>query len=433
MAVFGVLMRVLVIGSGGREHALCAAIQRSPRLSKLFVAPGNVGMSEIAETVDIKIDDVAGLTAFAKAQAIDLTVVGPEAPLVLGIADSFHASGLKIFGPVAGAARLEGSKAFTKELCRKYHVPTGGFRIFQDANAARSYIDAIVDFPIVLKADGLAAGKGVIIAADRNEALAAIDRFMVTQDFGEAGARLVIEEFLQGSEASVIAIVDGRTIATLEAARDHKQAFDFDRGPNTGGMGAVCPASNITPAILRQVESQVFVPVVHALAREGHRFVGFLYAGLMLTKAGPKVLEFNVRLGDPEAQAILPRLRTDLLELLSLAVDGKLDQSKGLEWDPRPCCAVVIASGGYPGSFEKGYPIEGLRDEAEEGVSVFHAGTALHHGSVVTAGGRVITVSALGTDLRQACEKAYRRVARIRFEKAFYRTDIGRKDYEASA
>jgi phosphoribosylamine---glycine ligase len=426
-------MRVLVIGSGGREHALCVALARSSRLTKLFAAPGNVGIGEVAECVDLALEDVKGLLAFAKREKIDLTVVGPEGPLVLGIADAFRAAGLRIFGPTAACARLEGSKAFTKELCRKYHVPTGSFRVFHDAAAAREYIEAIDGYPLVLKADGLAAGKGVIIATEKKEALEAIERFMVTQDFGEAGARLVIEEFLSGSEASVIAIVDGRTIATLEPARDHKQAFDFDRGPNTGGMGAVCPASNVTPALLRQIESQILVPVVHALAREGHTFVGFLYAGLMLTKAGPKVLEFNVRLGDPEAQAILPRLRSDLVEILTLAADGKLDQSKGLDWDPRPCAAVVLASGGYPGTFQRGFPIDGLRDARESDVFVFHAGTAIQHGRCVTAGGRVLTVSALGDDVRAACERAYRGVAAIQFQNAFYRTDIGRKDCEASA
>lgn len=390
-------------------------------------------MVDVAELVDVKAEDVRGLAAFAKREKIDLTVVGPEAPLVAGIADVFRAEGLRIFGPSAACARLEGSKSFTKELCRKYRVPSGTYRVFTDPNAAREYIEALAEYPIVIKADGLAAGKGVVIATERPEAEVAIDRFMVKKEFGEAGARVVVEEFLNGSEASVIAIVDGRTIATLESARDHKQAFDGDRGPNTGGMGAVCPASNLTPALLRIVESQILVPVVHALAREGHRYVGFLYAGLMLTKAGPKVLEFNVRLGDPETQAILPRLKSDLLEVLTLAADGELDKSKGLDWDPRPCTAVVVASGGYPGPYEKGFPIDGLRAEREADTFVFHAGTAAQHGRVVTAGGRVLSVAALGTTVKDAAERAYRGVKSIQFQNAFYRTDIGRKDYEASA
>lgn len=426
-------MRVLVVGSGGREHAICRSLARSSRLTKLFAAPGNAGIADTAECVDLRADDVRALASFAKRERIDLTVVGPEAPLVAGIADHFRAEGLRIFGPSAACARLEGSKSFTKELCRKSHVPTGTFRVFNDPAVARDYVDALTEYPLVIKADGLAAGKGVVIATERKEAYDAIDRFMVKQEFGDAGARVVIEEFLSGTEASVIAIVDGRTIATLEPARDHKQAFDGDRGPNTGGMGAVCPATNVSPALLRQVESQILVPVVHALAREGHRFVGFLYAGLMLTKAGPKVLEFNVRLGDPETQAILPRLKSDLLEILTLAADGKLEQSKGLEWDPRPCVSVVVASGGYPGAFDKGFPIEGLRAAPDPDTFVFHAGTTMQHGRIVTAGGRVLCVSALGSDVADAAERAYRGVAAIQFEKAFYRTDIGKKDCEAGA
>lgn len=425
-------MRVLVIGGGGREHALCAAIKRSPRLTQLFVAPGNAGMSALATRVELAAEDVARLVDFAQREKIDLTVVGPEAPLVAGIVDRFQAAGLRIFGPVAGAARLEGSKAFTKELCRKYHIPTGTFRVFTDAGAAKQYVDALIDFPIVLKADGLAAGKGVVIAATREEGFAAIDSMMVAQSFGAAGAKLVIEEYLLGVEASIIAIVDGNTIACLESACDHKRAFDQDRGPNTGGMGAVSPTRSVTPSLLRIVESQILVPTVHGLAREGHRFVGFLYAGLMLTKGGPKVLEFNVRLGDPETQAILPRLKSDLLEILDLAVDGRLEECRGLEWDPRPCATVVVASGGYPGDYEKGFPIDGLHDSLEPDTTIYHAGTTLQHGRVVTSGGRVLAVSALGRDVKDACERAYRGVAKVRFQNAFYRSDIGRREYEGA-
>ena len=341
-------MRVLVIGGGGREHALCAAISRSEALERLYAAPGNPGMAELAEIVDLAADDLDGLLRFAREERIDLTVVGPEGPLVRGLADRFAEQGLRLFGPCASAARLEGSKAFAKELCRRHRIPTGSFQLFDRPEAARESLREHPFFPVVIKADGLAAGKGVIIARDRAEAQGAVDSMMVEGRFGEAGTRIVIEEFLAGTEASVLAIVDGRTIQLLESARDHKPALDYDRGPNTGGMGAVSPARSVTPKILSQVESQILVPVVHALARDARPFKGFLYAGLMLTKSGPKVLEFNVRLGDPEAQAILPRLRSDLLATLSLAADGRLAESEPLEWDPRAACCVVLASAATP-------------------------------------------------------------------------------------
>lgn len=422
-------MRVLVLGAGGREHAICHALARSPRLEKLFAAPGNAGIAALAECVDLSVEDVDGLAEFAERERIDLTVVGPEVPLVLGITDVFRARGLRVFGPNKAAARLEGSKAYTKEICRRHHIPTAGARTFDTAGAARAYLEELVIYPTVVKADGLAAGKGVVIAKDRTEALAAIDSMMVDGAFGSAGTRVVVEEFLQGTEVSVIALCDGKTFAVLETARDHKAAFDYDKGPNTGGMGTVSPSGQVTAELLRQVESTILLPIIHAMARETKGFQGFLFAGLMLTAGGPKLLEINVRFGDPEAQAILPRLKSDLLDVLDHAAAGRLDDFGPLEWDPRATCCVVLASGGYPGKYSTGQPIEGLKQAEElEDVIVFHAGTARRDGRVVTAGGRVLGVTALGDTVRAARERAYLAVEQIRFQDAYYRTDIGRSE-----
>ncbi len=424
-------MRVLLVGGGGREHALAASLARSPSLEALYAAPGNPGIAALGECVDIQADDAVALLDFAEGNEIDLTVVGPEQPLVDGIVDTFRAAGRRIFGPTRAAARLEGSKSFMKELCRRHRIPSGSYRTFSDAAAAHQHLENVTHFPVVVKADGLAAGKGVIIARNRDEADAAVDRMMVDRAFGGAGATVVIEEFLEGVEASVIAIVDGRTIAVLDTAKDHKAAQDYDKGPNTGGMGAVSPSRRVTPELLESIESHVLVPTVHALARDAGGFHGFLYAGLMLTPAGPKVLEFNVRFGDPEAQAILPRLRSDFVQLLALAADRRLHEAAPLEWDPRPSCCVVMASDGYPGSYRTGHVIHGLEAAtADEDVTVFHAGTSSRGGRVVTAGGRVLGVTALGHDLRDACARAYRAVEKVRFQGAYYRTDIGRSEYE---
>ncbi len=425
-------MRVLVVGAGGREHAICHALSRSPRLEKLFAAPGNAGIRSIAECVDLSVEDLTGLADFAERERIDLTVVGPEVPLVLGLTDLFRERGLRVFGPNKSAARLEGSKAFTKEVCRRHHVPTAASRTFDSAAAARAYLEELVIFPTVVKADGLAAGKGVVIAADREEALAAVDSMMVGGAFGAAGSRVVVEEFLEGTEVSVLALCDGKTFAVLETARDHKAAYDYDKGPNTGGMGTVSPSGNVSAELLRQVESSILLPIVHAMAREAKGFRGFLFAGLMLTAGGPKLLEINVRFGDPEAQAILPRLKSDLLDVLDHAVDGRLDEFGPLEWDPRAACCVVLASGGYPGKIETGQPIHGLKDaEAMDDVIVFHAGTAEREGRIVTAGGRVLGVTGLGATTALARERAYAAVEKIRFQDAYYRTDIGLKAIEA--
>lgn len=424
-------MRVLVVGGGGREHALSAAILRSPTLGKLYVAPGNAGIAQVAECVPISADDTEALAAFARENSIDLTVVGPEAPLVAGIVDRFQRDGLRIFGPSKKAARLEGSKVFTKDLCRKSGVPTGGYRVFHDPVRAIRHVDAIEIFPVVLKADGLAAGKGVIVAKNRDEAAAAVRELMVGGSFGDAGKTLVIEEFLQGTEASLLALVDGRSFTLLEPARDHKAAHDGDSGPNTGGMGAVSPVRRVDAAVRDQVEREILIPVIHAMGRLGSPFKGFLYAGLMLTQNGPKVLEFNVRLGDPETQVILPRLKSDLVRLLALAADGKMEEAGPLDWDPRPACGVVLSSGGYPGKYDVGFPILGLDQAAAcSDTEVYHAGTTQSGGEVLTAGGRVLCVTSLGKDLDAARKRAYEAVTKIRFQGAYYRGDIGRAEAE---
>jgi phosphoribosylamine---glycine ligase len=423
-------MRVLIVGGGGREHALAVGIARSKRLTKLYAAPGNPGIAQVATCVDLAAEDLEGLLRFAREEKIDLTVVGPEGPLVKGIVDLFEKAGLLIFGPSRSCARLEGSKAFTKELCRKHHIPTAAFRTFFDAETARGWLREST-FPQVLKADGLAAGKGVVIARSYEEADEAIQRFMIAKDLGEAGSRLVIEEFMQGVESSVLAMVDGRTIAVLETARDHKTALDDNRGPNTGGMGTCSPSAAMTPELLLQVESQILLPAVHAMGRDGKGFKGFLYAGVMITPGGPKLLEFNVRMGDPEAQVIFPRLRSDLLELLHLSALGRLEEAEALEWDSRPAVCVVLASNGYPGPYAIGYPIFGLDDAARDpDVQIFHAGTRLKGADIVTAGGRVLGVTALGATVVAARETAYAAVSRIRFQGASYRSDIGRLDAE---
>src|SRR5262245_45099079 len=354
-------LNVLLVGSGGREHALAEAILASPRTGKLFVAPGNDALAEIATCVDLAADDVASLARFARETKIDLTVVGPETPLVLGIADAFAANGLKLFGPSKAAAQLEGSKVFTKNLLRKYHITSADYRVFDDPRHAELWVaEQQTAWPCVLKADGLAAGKGVVVAQHKDEALDAIERIMVRREFGESGRRMVLEECLVGEEISVLAVTDGKTICTLEPARDHKRVFDGDAGPNTGGMGAYSPSPLFTPELQSEIETRVLVPPLHALNREGLPFRGVLYAGLMLTGEGPKVLEFNVRFGDPEAQVILARLKSDFVALARHACDGTLDQMGELEFTPDPALIVVLASGGYPGPFKKGKRITGL-------------------------------------------------------------------------
>ena len=421
-------MNILLIGSGGREHALTWKLTQSPRVERVFVAPGNAGTDIDGENIPIAASDFAKLVRFAKENGVGLTVVGPEAPLADGIVDVFEQSGLRIFGPRKNAAELEGSKVFCKDLLRGANVPSAEYQHFTTAEDAIKFIRDREDMPVVVKADGLAAGKGVFVCSNRKEALDAVEKIARQKIFGAAGNRLVIEERLDGQEASVMAVTDGRTIVTLPAAQDHKPAFDGDTGPNTGGMGAYCPAPLITPDMLHDIEERILVPTVHAMKRSRRPFKGVLYAGLMITKQGPKVLEYNVRFGDPECQPLLMRLKTDLLDVLEAAIDDRLDRIPPLEWDPRPAVCVVMASQGYPGDYTKGHPIRGLQNaEILPDVKVFHAGTAMANDQIVTAGGRVLNVTALGSTIAQAKLNAYRAVKCIRWKGAWCRKDISDK------
>ena len=421
-------MNVLILGSGGREHALAWKISKSNRVERVFVAPGNAGTEADAENVPIAEKDFPALIQFAKQNQVGLTIVGPEAPLADGVTDIFQQEGLRVFGPSRQAAELEASKVFCKLTLRGADVPTAEYHTFNDAASACRFLADREDTPIVVKADGLAAGKGVIVCATRDEALDAVNKIARDKAFGEAGNRLVIEERLDGQEASVLAITDGRTLVTLQPAQDHKPAHDGDTGPNTGGMGAYCPAPLVDDAMLHWVEEHVLVPTVHAMKRGGRPFHGVLYAGLMITQQGPKVLEYNVRFGDPECQPLLMRLKTDLLDVLEATVDGRLDEIDALAWDPRPAVCVVMASEGYPGSYSKGHPIRGLDEAAKlPDVKVFHAGTKRDAGQVVTSGGRVLGVTAMGENLAKAKLQAYTAVKCIRWPGAWCRKDISDK------
>jgi phosphoribosylamine--glycine ligase len=421
-------MRVLVVGNGGREHALAWKIGQSARVERVFVAPGNAGTAQDAENVDIAPTDIGRLLKFARENQIGLTVVGPEAPLVAGIVDAFAKEKLKIFGPSKAAAELERSKVFCKTVLRQADVPTADYQVFRDAQRAVTYLRDRDDVPVVVKADGLAGGKGVFVCGGRSEAIDAVSRIARDREFGDAGNQIVIEERLDGQEASVLAITDGRTLITLPAAQDHKPAFDGDEGPNTGGMGAYSPTPIISAADLRRVEEQVLVPVVHAMKRSRRPFKGLLYAGLMMTNQGPKVLEFNVRFGDPECQAILMRYKSDLVDLLEASAEGRLESVGRIEWDPRPSVCVVMAAAGYPGSYERGHTIRGLDEAAGvPDVKVFHAGTMISDGRVVTNGGRVLSVTSVGKTLAAAKLSAYTAVKKIRWEGAWCRKDISDK------
>jgi phosphoribosylamine--glycine ligase len=427
-------MKVLVVGRGGREHALVWKLAQLPRVERVYCAPGNAGTAQDGVNVPIEANDFDRLVKWAKKEEIGLTVVGPEEPLALGIVDFFQKAGQRIFGPSKEAAQLEASKVFAKQLMRHADVPTADFRVCDHPDPARHYIETR-EYPVVVKADGLAGGKGVIVCSTTEEAMTAIDRIMVKEEFGlPAGRQVVIEKRLEGQELSILALVSGRAILPLQPTQDYKPAFDKDTGPNTGGMGAYCPAPLGTPE--GEIERTILVPTVHALKRSRRPFRGVLYAGLMITNQGPRVLEFNCRFGDPETQPLLMRLRTDLLDLLEAVVDGKLEdfsESK-LEWDPRPGVCVVMASQGYPGSYAKGKVITGLEEAAAmPGVKIFHAGTTLENGTVVTDGGRVLGVTALGDTLADAKRTAYEAVAKISFPGAFYRTDIAEKALQTSA
>lgn len=417
-------MKILVVGSGGREHALCWALSKSPKVSKIYCTPGNGGIASIAECVDIKADDIIPLVDFALAQKIDLTVVGPEVPLAAGIVDLFEEEGLKIFGPSMAAARLEGSKAYAKSFMKRNDIPTARYAAFTDLSAA---LVALNDFPlpVVVKADGLAAGKGVMICSTKIEAENALKSIMAEKVFKDAGNKVVIEEFLAGEEASILAVADGKDFILLESSQDHKRIFDNDEGPNTGGMGAYSPAPIVTAKLARQIAKDIISPVIAGMAEEESPFKGILYAGVMITKDGPRVLEFNVRFGDPETQAILPRLKTDLLDVILASVEGRLAGMK-LEWVDDACVSVVMASGGYPGNYSTGLEIHGL-DQVPEGAVVFHAGTKKDGEKVVTSGGRVLGVTAPGKDIAEAIRNAYAAVEKISFDGAQFRKDIGKK------
>jgi len=418
-------MRILVVGSGGREHALCWTIAASPLTTKLFCAPGNAGIAEEAECVAIAADDIAHLVAFALEQKIDFVVVGPEAPLVLGLVDRLAEAGIKAFGPGAAGAALEGSKGFMKDLCAKHQIPTAAYARFTEPGAAKAYV-AGHPLPVVVKADGLAAGKGVVIAETLAEATAAIDSIMADRVFGEAGAELVIEEFLAGEELSFFALVDGKTALPLVSAQDHKRAGDGDTGPNTGGMGAYSPAPVATAVLEAEIMGGIIQPTVAAMAAAGRPFKGVLYAGVMLTKAGPKLLEYNTRFGDPECQVMCLRLMSDLLPALLASADGALDKFQ-LRWQPKAAMTVVMAAKGYPGPYQKGTEIRGLDDVAKMAeVKVFHAGTRrAADGRLLSDGGRVLGVSALGKDVAEARARAYRAVDAIDWPEGFCRRDIG--------
>jgi len=419
-------MKVLVIGGGGREHALVWKISQSPRVKKIYCAPGNAGIAQLAECLSVSAEDVKGLTARAEKERVDLTVVGPEAPLTLGIVEAFKEKGMRIFGPSQKAAEIEGSKAFAKDLMKKYRIPTGDSQTFTDHGPAVKYAKG-KGAPLVVKADGLAAGKGVIICRSVDEALSALDLIMVQKAFGAAGGKVVVEEFLEGEEASFLAFTDGEAVLPLPTSQDHKAIYDKDQGPNTGGMGAYSPAPVVNKRVHREVMEKVMSPTVRGMAKEGRKYQGVLYAGLMIKEEKTKVLEFNARLGDPEAQPLLMRMKSDLVPVLEATIDGTLAQQK-IEWEDRASVCVVIASGGYPGSYEKGKVISGLQEAAKvRDTFVFHAGTTLKEGKVVTNGGRVLGVTALGSGIQEAIQRAYEAVAKISWEGAYYRKDIGQK------
>lgn len=416
----------MVIGGGGREHALVWKISQSPRVEKIYCAPGNGGIGGIAELAPIGAEETEKLADFAEKEKIDLTVVGPELPLTLGISDLFEKRALKIFGPNREAARLEGSKAFAKEILRENHIPTASFATFSDASSAKQYL-ARQKPPYVVKADGLAAGKGVIICAGRKEAEAAIDGILVRKLFGQAGEKVVIEEFLQGEEASFMALTDGERILPLASSQDHKRVFDGDRGSNTGGMGAYSPAPVVSPEIHNRIVDGILKPLLRGLRNKGVRYRGVIYVGLMITEAGPKVLEFNARFGDPECQPIVMRLKSDLIPLLEATIEGRLDQVKA-EWHRDAAVCVVLCAGGYPGSYEKGKEIRGLEKlrEWQRGF-VFHAGTIEQQGRFLTSGGRVLGVTARGSDIREAVREVYRAVGEIQWDGMHYRKDIAQR------
>jgi len=418
-------MKILLIGGGGREHALAWKLAQSPKVESILAAPGNPGIAELpkCECISLNLDDLEKVADFAEDNGVELTVVGPEATLVAGIVDVFKRRGMPVFGPSKAAAQLEGSKAFSKELMAKYDIPTAFFKVCEDIETAKAYVEE-KGAPIVVKADGLAAGKGVVVAMTKEEALDAIDDMMADQKFGNAGARVVLEEYMEGEEASLLAFTDGKTVVPMIAAQDHKRIFDNDEGPNTGGMGTYAPAPVMTDVLRLKATERVLKPVVAAMAQEGTPYQGCLYAGLMINGDSVKVVEFNCRFGDPETQVILPLLDGDLAEIMLACATGTLDEVE-VAWSDKAAVCVVMASGGYPGSYEGGKEITGLADAiADEATVVFHAGTKLVDGKIVTAGGRVLGVTSVDKNIRDARDRAYAAVEKINFDKVFYRKDI---------
>ncbi|HTP06147.1 MAG TPA: phosphoribosylamine--glycine ligase [Nitrospirota bacterium] len=422
-------MKVLVVGGGGREHALVWKVAQSPKVTKIYAAPGNAGIAQIAECAPIKAEDIPGLLSFARAKAVDLTIVGPEGPLSMGIVNEFTNAGQRIFGPSGNAAEIEASKRFSKDLMKKYHIPTADYGVFTDKAAAEAYV-LEKGAPIVVKADGLAAGKGVVVAETVDEALKALDLIMSQKAFGTAGNRVVVEECLRGEEASFMAFTDGKTVVPMASSQDHKRVFDADKGPNTGGMGAYSPAPIVTKKLERIIMETIMVPTVRAMEKEGRPFKGVLYAGLMIHDSEVKVLEFNARFGDPETQPVMARLDTDLIEIIEAILAGNLAKTD-VKWKPESAVCVIMASGGYPGKYEKGKEIKGLEKAAGlKNVMVFHSGTSFKNSKIVTDGGRVLGVTGLGTVVAAAIDNAYAGVREISFDGAHYRRDIGARALE---
>ena len=419
-------MKVLVIGSGGREHALVWKITQSPKVSQIYCAPGNAGISKLAQCININADNIEKLVNFAQEEKIDLTIVGPELPLSNGIVNEFNRKGLRVFGPSKKATEIESSKVFSKYLMKKYNIPTANYEVFQNSEKAFDYIKQQV-FPLVIKADGLAAGKGVFIVKDLLQARDALDALMEEKKFGEAGRQVIIEEFLEGEEVSILAFCDGKTIVPMVSSQDHKKIFDNDRGPNTGGMGAYSPVPFYPDEFEKRVLEEILKPTVKGLQSEGREYKGVLYAGLILTKQGPKVLEFNARFGDPETQVVLPKLKTDLIDILNAVIEGTLHKIN-IEWEDNAAVCVVVASGGYPGKYQKGKVISGLeRLEKMKDIIVFHAGTKFQDDKIITSGGRVLGITAWDENISKAKERAYKGVKEIYFEDMYYRKDIASK------
>lgn len=423
-------MKILVVGGGGREHAIIWKLAQSPLAEEIYCAPGNGGISALAECVDIGATDIEKMVEFAKEKAIDLVVVAPDDPLVLGMVDAMEAAGIRAFGPRANAAIIEGSKVFSKELMKKYNIPTAAYEVFTDSASAIEYVKKGT-YPAVIKAEGLALGKGVIIAQNEEEAVEGIKEIMDDKKFGDSGNRVVIEQFLTGPEVSVLAFTDGKTVCPMVSAQDHKRAYDNDKGLNTGGMGTFSPSRLYDAAKAEECMNNIFLPTIKAMAAEGRPFKGVLYFGLMMTADGVKVIEYNCRFGDPETQVVLPRLKTDLVEIMEAVIDGCLDEIN-IEWEDNAAVCVVMASGGYPVSYAKGYPISGIEDaEAMDNVVVFHAGTKLENGQYVNNGGRVLGVTAVDDDLDKSIKRAYEAVGKITWKDEFHRNDIGIKKYES--